>query len=58
MLCQRREERSWGKETLGNEDRKRRERGEGGMPETQNRESRVKEEGKNEALSRGRQKAI
>lgn len=52
MLCQRREERSWGKETLGDEDRKRRERGEGGMPETKNRESRVMEEGKNKAFGR------
>lgn len=57
MLFQRREEKSQGKETEGHEDRKRRESGEGGMSATRNRESRVKEDGKNRALSRGRDKA-
>lgn len=56
MLDQKREERSWGVETLGDEGRKSREGEERGRLETQNRESRVKEEGKNEAWSRGREK--
>lgn len=47
MLCQRREEKSWGEETLGDEGRKRRERGGGGVPETQNRE-RERERGRQE----------
>lgn len=47
MLCQRREEKSWGEETLGDEGRKRREGGGGGVPETQNRE-RERERGRQE----------
>lgn len=59
MLCQRREEKSWGEETLGDEGRKRREGGGGGgcqRPKIER--ERGKEEGKNEALSRGRDEAI